>query len=375
MLRLTIWMDAPSFYQNDMFRALVETGEVDLHVVFARELPDYRLQIGWKLEQRNYSNYTLRGSPAVGDAIRAARAQRDRFHVVNGIWVEPAFAAALCVLGRGRFAIYSESPDPSRPRSIPKRLLRRSFGSWVAKRAAGLLAVSRLATAYYTRMGFRQEQIYPFGYFRGGHRLQNLAERKTRPDRIEVIFVGQLIRRKGLDILLGAMRPLFALHPNLYLTVIGAGKDSAALQDRARSVGIESRVFFEGVIPSDQIQARLAAADLLVLPSRWDGWGLVVNEAFSVGAPAIVSDCCGVAELIQRGRNGYVFRSGDVEDLRNCLDEFLSRRADWEKFRTEAAATGEKISTDKIAPYLIACLKHMSGNSTERPVPPWLVEV
>jgi glycosyltransferase involved in cell wall biosynthesis len=106
------------------------------------------------------------------------------------------------------------------------------------------------------------------------------------------------------------------------------------------------------------------------VPSRWDGWGLVVNEALSVGTPAIVSSCCGAAELITHGRNGYVVPSGDVEALRRCLEELLERRREWPSLRAAAFASGRSLSTEVVGPYLVECIRHMVHGG-RRPCPPW----
>jgi len=272
-------------------------------------------------------------------------------------------------LRRSRFAIYSEAPEPDLPRSLVKRLLQSAFGSLVAPKVTGALAISHLAAEFYKKLGMRDAAIYPFGYF------NSYARSRGRPKKnkdTEIIFAGQLIHRKGLDLLLEAMRPLFEEHADLRLTVIGNGELLTLFQQRVGSLGLSGRVAFEGVIPPDKISERMAVADLLALPSRWDGWGVVVNEALSVGVPVIVSDRCGAGDLVREGVNGYVFRSEDVADLRRCLSEFLSRKKEWSRFRAGSAATGELISTEKVAPYLIECLKHMTGISEDRPVPPWV---
>jgi len=195
--------------------------------------------------------------------------------------------------------------------------------------------------------------------------------RLTAGERTEVAFVGQLIPRKGVDLLLEAMRPLFDDYRDLRLSIIGGGSEAQALQAAVHSLGIDNRVNFEGALRSDKIYARLASVDLLVLPSRWDGWGIVVNEALSAQVPVIVSDRCGAADLIQHGVNGFVFRSEDVEDLRTCLRRFLGNEDDRWSLRSAAASTCRVVSAQAAAPYLIDCLKHMTGASVARPTPPW----
>jgi glycosyltransferase involved in cell wall biosynthesis len=373
MLRLTIWMNMPSFYQDDMFSALARSGEVDLDVIFAKELTSDRVQLGWNASLSGYRYRILNRRFPLLHAMRIAWRGRDHLHMVNGIWAEPAFASALCVLAMSGsvFAIHSEAPDPTQSLSVFKRILRKTFGKWAARCAAGILAVSHFAVDYYTRLGVDEGRIYPFGYFRAGADSQPASKVTKRKERTEVIFVGQLIRRKGLDILLEALKPLFAEFRDLHLTVVGAGEDLPALRALIREAGIEERVSLAGVLPADQVQTRVTAAQVLVLPSRWDGWGMVINEALSNGVPVIASDQCGAADLIRQGVNGYVFRSEDLEDLRGCLRRFLDKADEWSKLRPAISTTGQSISAEVASRYMIECMKHMTGVKHERPVPPW----
>jgi len=373
MLPVTIWMNMPSFHQDGLFNALGRSGEVELQVVFARETTQDRRRLGWTAPVRDYSYRILPAHLGLLDAIRIAWTERGRLHIVNGIWAEPSFAVALAVLALAgsKFAVYAEAPDYRQAHTGMPSLLRRSFAEWVAKRALGFLAVAQFAEQYYVQLGFGRDHVYPFGYFQTERDATMGSAKCAAHELIEVVFVGQLIQRKGVDLLLEAIGPLFAEQPKLALSVIGDGGEARALQDRTRSLGIEDRVNFEGTVSSETIQARLASADVLVLPSRWDGWGMVVNEALSAGVPVIVSHRCGAADLIQHGVNGYVFRSEDVKNLRKCLRSFLKNADARSTMRSAAANTGRAISAEAAAPYLVECLKHMTGASAARPAPPW----
>lgn len=363
----------PSSHQGDLFRALNASREVDLQVIFARHLARERLELGWQEDAAGFPHRFLSEHRSLIDGGRLAWSQRERLHIVNGIWAEPSFAVALCVLAlaRSRFVVYAEAPDPRQGRARMRAFLRRLFAGWVAKRALGFLAVSHFAEQFYTNLGFAREHVYPFGYFQTHNVETESPARLTAGERMEVIFVGQLVPRKGVDLLLEAMRPFFDDYPELRLSVIGGGSEARALQALAHSFGIEDRVNFEGTVPSDKVQSRLASADVMVLPSRWDGWGMVVNEALSAGVPVIVSDRCGAADLVQPGVNGYVFRSEDVEDMRRCLRSLLDDDVDRVTMRSAAGTTGSTISAEVAAPYLLDCVKHIIGESKARPVPPW----
>jgi glycosyltransferase involved in cell wall biosynthesis len=366
-------MNMPSFHQDGLFNALSRSDEIELRVVFARETTIDRQELGWTAAARDYSHRILPDHLKIWSAVRLAWSERDRLHIVNGIWAEPSFAAALSVLGLAgsRVVVYAEAPDCRQAQTGVRAFFRRTFARWVAKRVLGFLAVSRFAEQFYTQLGFARERVYPFGYFQTPNACTGSFPDPAPAQSTEVIFVGQLIPRKGVDLLLEAIRPLFGEHPNLFLSLIGDGAESRSLQNSARALGIAAAVNFEGTVSSNRIQSRLASADVLVLPSRWDGWGMVVNEALSAGVPVIASDHCGAADLVQHGVNGYVFRSEDVEDLRGCLRRFLEAKDRRVDIRSAAANTGRAVSAESAAPYLIGCLKHMTGASSTRPIPPW----
>jgi glycosyltransferase involved in cell wall biosynthesis len=375
MLRVTIWMNMPSFYQGDFFRALFASREIDLQVVFAKELTGDRLQLGWGQDLVGYNHRFLSSRHPVLDGIRLAWSQRHRVHVVNGMWAEPAFSSALATLAllRSTYLIHSEAPEPDISRSLAKRFLRSSFGKFTARKASGVLCVSRLARDFFQGLGVPETSIYPFGYFRLIDQPPRSFLHSKKNGTTEIVFIGQLVRRKGVDILIEAMRPLFKQHSSLYLRVVGGGELHTYLQSLVENLGLTKRVIFQGVVRFDEVPARLATADLLVLPSRWDGWGLVVNEALSAGVPVIVSDRCGAADLIDHGVNGYVFHSEDVNELRECVSNFLEAKTDRSYLRANASEMGHKVSTEAAVPYFIACLKHNMGLVQEKPIPPWSI--
>jgi glycosyltransferase involved in cell wall biosynthesis len=362
----------PTHHQEGLFRALAL--RTDLRVVYDHALTAERRQMGWDVACSGYEFRLLHPKRKVREATAIAWAERDRLHVINGIWAEPAFAAALIVLAASgaRFAIYAEAPTDRKflgvehRRSPARRVLRSAFGRWVANRATGLLAVSHLASNYYSELGFRARQLYPFGYFRD---LPLPSSRDHRTDILDVVFVGRLDYGKGVDILLEAIRPLMSDDRSLRVTLIGEGPDANRIAGVVGANRMADRIVLQGVLPSGQIHQRLVQADLLVLPSRGDGWGMVINEAFAAGIPVIASDRCGAADLICHGVNGYVFRSEGVDDLRSCLRAFLS--ADRKQMRAAAAQTGSALRIPVVADYLVACLEHMSGHRAERPTAPW----
>lgn len=368
----------PSFYQSDLFRALAADGQIELRVIFAADISEDRAKLGWSRDATGYEHRFLDKQKGVAEAWRIAGAQGERLHVLNGTGSVPAIGVALLrlALAGSKFVIYSEPPErykvtPPLPTPKWKAAMHTVFKRLIAPNLAGAFAVSRAASDYFAGLGVSDETIYRFGYFRAAASPVSFTRPRTE-DEIEVIYAGRFVELKRLDLLFDAMLPLFAEHDGLRLTLIGDGELREALQRRTDDLGIAGRVRFEGVLPTAQIPARIASADLLVLPSRGEGWGMVVNEALSVGVPVLLSDTCGAAELIQHEVNGYVFASGDEKSLQSCLRLFLESKDNWAQLRQRAKRTGDAISTESVAPYFVECLRHLLDKRNRRkPAPPW----
>jgi glycosyltransferase involved in cell wall biosynthesis len=109
-----------------------------------------------------------------------------------------------------------------------------------------------------------------------------------------------------------------------YVVFAGDGPERFNLEISARELGISDRVRFLGFLNQSQLAAVYCAADLFVLPSLFEPFGLVVNEAMLCGLPVAVSDRVGARfDLVRADENGYVFRAGDVEALAAILRDIL----------------------------------------------------
>lgn len=121
-----------------------------------------------------------------------------------------------------------------------------------------------------------------------------------------------MIARKGVDHLL---RAFATLPSNARLLLVGREAELPAMLSRLPAES-QSRVEYAGFQAPDALPGFFARADAFVLPSRYDGWGVVVNQALGAGLPIIVSDQVGAGyDLITPGKNGEIFRSGDEADL------------------------------------------------------------
>lgn len=151
------------------------------------------------------------------------------------------------------------------------------------------------------------------------------------------IFVGRLIRQKGVDVLINA----FANVKDAYLLIAGNGKDRDDLETLSGQLDLKGRVFFLGV--RHDIPELMKAADCLVLPSRWEGQGLVIPEALAVGLPVIATDFAAAPSLVDNERTGIIVPREDSIALAAAMNKMRSK-----EFR-EVLATAAKRSAAKFA--------------------------
>lgn len=133
-------------------------------------------------------------------------------------------------------------------------------------------------------------------------------------------FCGQMIRRKGVDLLLSAFERLVVKGLDIGLLLVGR---EAELPELLAGVTEPARVRirYEGFQPPDKLHIFFAQADAFVLPSRHEGWGVVINQALGAGLPVICSEAVGAGtDLVEEEVNGLRFAAGDVDGLQTCLE-------------------------------------------------------
>jgi glycosyltransferase involved in cell wall biosynthesis len=135
-----------------------------------------------------------------------------------------------------------------------------------------------------------------------------------------LLYVGRHAKNKRIELVIDIMPDLLREFPGLVLVIAGP-EDSAtaAWQERTREVGVERSVRFEGFLPDRELLAAYVAADLFVLPSEWEAFGLVLLDAMACGTPCLVSDRGGPQEVVEHGRTGLVLPYGDRPAWREAI--------------------------------------------------------
>ena len=139
-----------------------------------------------------------------------------------------------------------------------------------------------------------------------------------------VAFAGRLVHEKGVQTLLDAVRPLRRRHPDLRLAIAGTGTYEDALRERARSLRVVRSVDWLGFAAEAEVAALLGAADVAVVPSFYEPFGIVALEAVAARTPVVVAATGGLADLAADGIAAASFRPGDVAGLVDAVDSVLA---------------------------------------------------
>jgi len=214
-------------------------------------------------------------------------------------------------------SIYHAAQDRLHGTTDPPRLHRRIVALKEAEIALAdaILTVSELARRTYVEAGVPPEKVHAVPL---GADLELFSPDGERPAGADFTFLfsGATIHRKGFDLLLAAFDRVRAGNPAARLRLAGPRGDSAHLLDRRGLDGID----LLGPLPQSELAAELRRADLLVLASRNDSYGMVVAEALASGLPVLVTEMVGAKDLVTEGRTGWIVPVGDVAALAGRMD-------------------------------------------------------
>ncbi|WP_294736804.1 glycosyltransferase family 4 protein [uncultured Pseudomonas sp.] len=312
--------------------------------------------------------------------FRKMREHRHNVHLFGSAFQnwKMLYCLMLAIVFRVEFYLVSEpySPiaqgyfnDGSMTRQKLKAILRpylyKVYMTLLKRWMSGVFSISTKAVEQYSESGVKKNKLFPFGYFVPSieNRHSIPYSKHERPHSLRIVFVGALIARKGLDLLIEAVARSTA---PVILDVYGPGDPSPFAFD-------EDKICYRGTIPFGTTQKIVSQYDLLVLPSRYDGWGVVVNEALCAGVPVICSDQVGARVLIEKFGAGVVFDSNDSGALEAIISKLGSKPEHLLAMRAATRSAAQAIQPDVAAGYMLAVLRAKPGDKSAV-VSPWYPE-
>lgn len=225
--------------------------------------------------------------------------------------------------------------------SIIRTIAREAARSLIYRMPAAFAVTSSLSRAHLLRRGVRAERIFLFPYSIDNMFLSRLAEsyRSKRAERrselgialddLVIMSAVQFIPREGVLDLVMAYSELKAWHDSTVLLLVGDGPLRPKVESLLRQHN-SMRVILTGWVPYSRLLELYAISDLFVHPAVMEPWGCSVQEAAACKLPLLVSDLVGSAhDLVRPGINGFIFKGGDRQELRNALESMLINYQKW----------------------------------------------
>jgi len=373
MKRIIFWQGILSIHQSALLRNVANMPEFDVMLVVEQEADPERLAMGW--HRPDFGNCKIIIQPSDRLIVNLIEQDiKETVHIFSGINpITMAYKAFKQAIKLGaNIGVYAETVNWLGIKGKMRWIRDRLYVFRYSDKIDFMLAIGDIAVRWFSRIGYPIEKIYPFGYFTENRLFRtDLNNVKYLDSPInDLCFIGQLINRKGVDLLIKALGKLNSL--NFRLKIIGEGHNKAEYMSLCKVNQIEDKVLFLGAIKNNDAIQILSKSDLFILPSRWDGWGAVVNEALMQGVPVICSDYCGAADLIANSARGEIVTACSIESLRGALERRIQKGHLGLDERKNIREWAKCISGESAATYLKDILAHVYENSP-RPIAPWFV--
>jgi glycosyltransferase involved in cell wall biosynthesis len=222
------------------------------------------------------------------------------------------------------------------------------FLRWTARTADAVTAISNSTGAAVRRLTEQPVSIVPYGAALDDDGLPSVRPALSGDGPLRVLFVGRLVERKGVEVLVRALAGLASL-PDAELTVIGAGERADVIERTARLHGVADRVHLRGTVTREELVRSYSNHDVFVLPAVVDakgdteGLGVVLLEALRFERPVIASDLGGIPDIVEHERTGLLVPPGDPAILGSAI-ESLARNPDRAR---QMALRGRQVARDR----------------------------
>jgi len=352
-IKLAFVLSHPIQYFSPLFRKLARQPGIDLTVLYcsrhgleSRVDEKFGVEFAWDIALLEGYKYKFlqsipkkaspRGPLSLFNPGIVRELFRERYdalavHGYNYLTCWLAFLGAKAtstkLFVRGESHLLAKRPFWRRAfKALPLKLFFLSFD--------GYLAIGSQSARYAERFGVPATRVFIAPYCVDNEFFTKRAEEGSvyrekmlralnlHPDIIVLAFFGKLYPRKAPFDLLVAFEKLKL--EKVALLFVGDGESRRPLEDYVARRHI-SKVRFTGFVNQSTLPKYYGLADVVVLPSRAEPWGLVVNEAMACGCAVVVSDVCGCApDLVREGENGYIFPAGNVEALSKILRQLVN---------------------------------------------------
>jgi glycogen(starch) synthase len=268
--------------------------------------------------------------------------------------------------------------DPSFMADFGRQML--ALEAQILQGSDGIFAISRaiveeIEQGYHLQMDRDRVALIPLG-------LEDWTSLPADPppavssNAIRLLFVGRLEGRKGIDVLLAAAKHVLIRHPNVHLDIAGndgipgpGGQPWRKLFEKDLEADlIRTRVVFHGMVSETRLRGLYRACDVLVGPSRFESFGLMLVEGMMFGKPVIGCRAGGMMEVVEEGKTGLLAEPGDIPSLEGCLNRLIEDAELRARLGVAARARYEKyFRADRMTAEVVTFLSRIGNSRSRKP--------
>jgi len=360
-IKICIWENIASPHQSYFFKALANHPGIDLQVRYFEKFHNERKKLGWSDNETLPENEQY-VTPKIDLALASIKDWEERIHVIPGL----SYAFTKELLARLiahdiKWVHWSERSGIGLARKLHynvqmfnflqplvSKIIKKDYADKINKYAMGVFSQGDLAKEDFVGWGVQKNKIE--------HLFYTIDEMK-KPENLPVdleqyvgkkmfMYAGSLYKLKGIKELLNAFSKL-KKRANWLLILVGQDRSDGEYKRMAIKLGIDKQVIFTGSKPIEIMSQYIGYADVFVLPTLFDGWGAVLNEAAALGKPMISTDQCGAAfHLIKENKNGFRVKAGN----RKALTEGMQFYIDNPNMIDDHGTNSEQIYLDEFTP-------------------------
>ncbi len=332
-MRVLFITNIPSPYKVDFFEELGK--KADVNVLYELSHSSGR-EMGWEKESTINFNAVIMKSyhkksesafcPSVIKYIKKFR---------NDIIILMGYSSATAILAIEymifhKISFYIWADGALIPKS--EKRIKYKFKRRLISNATGWFSSGQITNRFFLHYGANENRIYNYVFAAFGEKdilktLPTEEERTALREKLGIrkknmlFFAGSFIHRKGIDILIKATKDLQDT-----VVVLAGGKDLTQYSDLISESNV-CEFLPIGFKNKEELKQYYIAADVFVFPTRWDVWGLVVNEAMACGLPVVTTDkCVAGLELVKNGENGFLVGTENVNELRDAVLSILGNK-------------------------------------------------
>ena len=377
---IIFWRSVPIDVGKGDFEFFAKFWAGNIYVVSHKDYPEERKACGYENDFYENVKYIALDNFADPEGVAKSIIEENynAIHVFNGIRENNSlllkYLINVCKKKKIEplVAVMAERPNlfGSPLKKIIKKTLYKIIYGTLAKRydkyIGCFLAMGQYGVRCYKEYGFSEEKLYPYMYC---PKLDNVETINHVADKVRFLYIGRFdFSAKGVDVLMKAFSGLPESDKWALDMVGGYGENKDEIVEWCNGVNVR----FLGHWDSRDICIKMQDYDVCLVPSKYDGWNLIPNQAINCGIATIISDEAVSDELIKYSGAGYVFKSNDEKALKSILEKVVQEKNIINEWKMATKKYKDKISGKTVGKYLYDIIQYTFNNSQTKPSCPWV---